>query len=35
MKSYEVLSLVAQFNIVLLTALTLIVTIIFHLNKKK
>lgn len=35
MKTYEALSLVAQFNLVLLTALTLIVTIIFHLNNKK
>ncbi|MED1562759.1 hypothetical protein AJ85_15920 [Alkalihalobacillus alcalophilus ATCC 27647 = CGMCC 1.3604] len=35
MTTYEAFSLLAQFSLVLLTAFTLIITIVVHLNKKK
>ncbi|WP_246050080.1 putative holin-like toxin [Aquibacillus sediminis] len=35
MTAYEALSLIAQFSLTLLAALTLVVTIVVYLNKKK
>ncbi|WP_246050149.1 putative holin-like toxin [Aquibacillus sediminis] len=35
MTTYETLSLIAQFSLTLLAALTLVVTIVVFLNKKK
>ncbi|WP_420534800.1 putative holin-like toxin [Anaerobacillus arseniciselenatis] len=33
--TYEALSLIAQFNLVLITVLTMIITIVVYINTKK